>query len=71
MFLAKPFYIIVFKVYAPTTNAEEVEVERFDEGYKTFRTNTKKRYPSLIGDWNAKAGNQETRGVTGKFGLGV
>ena len=25
----------------------------------------------MIGDWNAKAGNQETRGVTGKFGLGV
>ena len=25
----------------------------------------------LIGDWNAKVGSQETRGVTGKFGLGV
>ena len=25
----------------------------------------------IIGDWNAKVGNQETPGVTGKFGLGV
>ena len=27
--------------------------------------------PAIIGDWNAKVGNQETPGVTGKFGLGV
>ena len=26
---------------------------------------------SIIGDWNAKVGSQEIRGVTGKFGLGV
>ena len=25
----------------------------------------------IIGDWNAKVGNQELPGVTGKFGLGV
>ena len=25
----------------------------------------------IIGDWNAKVGSQETRGVTGKFGLGI
>ena len=25
----------------------------------------------IIGDWNAKAGSQETSGVTGKFGLGI
>ena len=25
----------------------------------------------IIGDWNAKVGNQETPGVTGKFGLAV
>ena len=24
-----------------------------------------------LGDWNAKAGSQETPGVTGKFGLGI
>ena len=27
--------------------------------------------PAILGDWNAKVGNQETPGVTGKFGLGV
>ena len=35
------------------------------------RTNTPKRCPYIIGDWNAKVGSQETPGVTGKFGLGV
>ena len=25
----------------------------------------------ITGDWNAKVGNQEAPGVTGKFGLGV
>ena len=39
--------------------------------YKTFRTNTQKRCPFIIGDWNAKVGSQETPGVTGKFGLGI
>ena len=27
--------------------------------------------PATFRDWNAKVGNQETPGVTGKFGLGV
>ena len=39
--------------------------------YKTFRTNTQKRCPFIIGDQNAKVGSQEIPGVTGKFGLGV
>ena len=39
--------------------------------YKTLRTNTKKDVPFLIGDWNAKVGNQELPGVTGKFVLGI
>ena len=32
----KPFNIMVIQVYAPTSNAEEAEVERFYEDYKTF-----------------------------------
>ena len=39
--------------------------------YKTFRTNTPKRYTFHIGDRNVKVGSQGTPGVTGKFGLGV
>ena len=38
--------------------------------YKLPRTSTKDVL-SIIGDWNAKVGSQETPGVTGKFGLGV
>ena len=38
---------------------------------RRFRTNTPKRYPFIIGDWNAKVGSQETPQVTGKFGLGI
>ena len=32
----KPFNITVIQVYAPTSNAEETEVERFMKTYKTF-----------------------------------
>ena len=35
------------------------------------RTNTPKRCPFIIGDWNAKVGSQETPGVIDKFGFGV
>ena len=35
------------------------------------RTNTKKDFFFIIGDWNAKGGSQETPGITGKFGLGT
>ena len=38
---------------------------------RTFRTNTQKRCPFIIGDWTAKVESQETPGITGKFGLGV
>ena len=36
-----------------------------------YNSNTPKRCPFIIGEWNAKIRNQETPGVTGKFGLGV
>ena len=35
-FQGKPFNITVIQVYAPTSNAEETEVERFMKTYKTF-----------------------------------
>ena len=34
-FQGKPFNITVIQVYAPTTNAEEAEVEQFEEDYST------------------------------------
>ena len=60
------------QVYAPTSNAEEAEVERFYEDLQDFLELTpKKDVLFIIGDWNAKVGSQETPKVTGKFGLGM
>ena len=71
-FQGKPFNITVIQVYAPTSNAEEVEVEQFYEDLQDLlELTSKKDVLFIIGDWNAKVGSQETAGVTGKFGLGV
>ena len=68
----KLFNITVIQVYAPTSNAEEAEVERFYEDLQDLLELTpKKDALFIIGDWNAKVGSQETPGVTGKFDLGV
>ena len=62
----------VIQVYAPTSNAEEAEVEWFCEDLQGFLELTpKKDVLFIIGDWNAKVGSQETHGVTGKFGLEI
>ena len=71
-FQDKPFNITVIQAYAPTSNAEEVEVEWFYEDLQDLLELTpKKDVLFIIGDWNAKVGSQEIPGVTGKFGLGV
>ena len=68
-FQGKSFNTTVIQVYAPTSNAEEVE--RFYEDLQDLLEITpKKDVFFIIGDWNAKVGSQETPGVTGKFGLG-
>ena len=68
----KPLNIRVIQVYAPTSKAEEAEVERFYEDLQDLLELTpKKDVLFIIGDWNAKVGSQETAGVTGKFGLGI
>ena len=68
----KPFYTTVIQVYAPTSKAEETEVEQFYEDLQDLLELTpKKDVLFIIGDWNAKVGSQETPGVTGKFGLGM
>ena len=71
-FQGKPFNITVIQVYAPTSDTEEAEVERFYEDLQDFLELTpKKDVLFIIGDWNAKVGSQETPGVTEKFGLGI
>ena len=62
-FQGKPFNIVVIQAYAPTSNAEEAEVELFYEDVQDLLELTpKKDILFIIGDWNAKVGNQETPG---------
>ena len=57
---------------APTSNAEDADVERFYEDPQDLLELTQKDdILFIIGDWNAKVGSQEIPGVMGKFGLGV
>ena len=71
-FQGKPLNITVIQVYAPTSNAEEAEVEQLYEDIQDLLELTpKKDVLFIIGDWNPKVGSQETPGVTGKFGLGM
>ena len=71
-FQGKPFNITVILVYAPTSNAEEAEVEWFYEDLQDLLELThKKDVLFIIGDWNTKVGGQETPGVTGKLSLRV
>ena len=71
-FQGKPFNIRVIQVYAPTSNAEEAEVEWFYEDLQDLLELTAKTdVLFIIGYWNAKVGSQETPEVTGKFALGV
>ena len=72
-FQGKPFNITVIQVYAPTSNAEEAEVQWFYEDLQDLQDLLELTPPKdvlfIIGDWNAKVGSQEALGVTGKFAL--
>ena len=71
-FQGKTFKVTVIQVYAPTSNAEEAEVEQFYENLQDLLELTPpKDVLFIIGDWNAKVGSQDKPGVTGKFGLGI
>ena len=69
-FQGKPFNITLIQVYAPTSNAEEPEVEQFYEDLQDLLELTpQKDVLFIIGDWNAKVGSQETPGVTDNLDL--
>ena len=71
LFPSKPFNITVIQADAPTSNAEEVEVERFYDDLQDFLELTpEKDVLFIIGNWNAKGGSHEVPGITGEFGLG-
>ena len=62
----------VIQLYAPTSNAEEAEVEWFYEDLQhPLELTPQKDALFITGGWNAKVGSQEIPGVTSKFGLGV
>ena len=72
LFQGKLFNIMVIQAYAPNSNTEEAEVERFYEDLQYLLELTpQKDVLFIIVDWNAKVRSQETPGVTGKFGLGI
>ena len=67
-FQGKPFSITVIQVYAPTTNAKEAK--QFYEDMQDLLEPTPKKYVLfIIGDWNAKLGSQEKRGVQANWAL--
>ena len=69
-FQGKPLNITVIQAYAPTSNAEEAEVERFYEDLQDLLELTPQNdVLFIIGDCNAKVGSQEIPGVTEKFDL--
>ena len=71
-FQGKSLNITVIQVYAPTSDAEEAEVEQFYEDLQELlELIPQKDVLFITGDWNIKGGSQEIPGVTGKFGLGV
>ena len=70
-FQGKSFNITINQVYAPTTDAEEAEVDWCYEDLQHLLELTKKDVLFITGDWNAKVGSQEIPGITGEFGLGV
>ena len=71
-FQGKRFNLLVIQVYAPTTNAEEAEVEWFYEDLQDcLELTPKKDVLFIIGDRNVKIGSQEIPGKTGKFDLVV
>ena len=66
-FQGKPLNITVIQVYAPTSNAEEAEIEWFYEDLQDLlQLTTTEDVLFIIGDWNAKVGSQELPGITGK-----
>ena len=71
-FQGKPFNIMVLQAYAPTSNAEEAEVELlYKDLQDLLELIPKKDVLFIIGDCNAKVGSQEIPGITCKFGLGL
>ena len=73
LFVSKENHSIsAIQAYAPTSNAEEAEVERFYKDLQDLlKLTPKKDILFIIGDWNAKVGSQETPGVNSALEHGM
>ena len=70
--LHRTIQLQLLQACAPTSNAEEAEVEWFCEDLQDLLELTPQKHVLfIIGDRNAKVGSQETPGVTGNYELGV
>ncbi|XP_049946671.1 craniofacial development protein 2-like [Schistocerca serialis cubense] len=68
----QPLNITVIQVYAPTTDAEKEIIDQFYGDLQELLLSTpKKDIVFIVGDWNAKVGNEAVEGITGKYGLGT
>ena len=68
----KPVNVTVIQTYAPTSTAEEEDVEDLYEMlHKLIAENPGGDVMYVIGDWNAKVGEEQTDGITGRYGLGA
>ena len=71
-FQGQPFNITVIQLCAPTTDAEEANVDQFYEDLQHLLGRTpKKDVLFILGDWKAKVGIKEISRITGKFAFRV
>ena len=68
----KPFDVVIIQVYAPTQDYSDRELEAFYGEINDCLKHVKSTDILItMGDWNAKVGELQTNGITGKFGLGI
>ena len=68
---AKPVDVVIIQVYMPTSKAREETIESIYEEIEDMLGSEKGNdYIIVMGDFNAVVGEDERKGVTGKYGLG-
>ena len=69
---SKPVNTVIIQVYMPTSAHSDDEIEEvysdLEEVLKFVKGNENL---IILGDWNAVIGEEEERGITGKYGLGT
>ena len=69
---AKPLNLGIIQVYAPTSESTDEEVEKFYEEIERAKSHLKSQDIKIImGDFNAKVGDERVEDVVGPCGLGT